>query len=230
MIRLRNWAFALVFYGGSVAIVLLVPLVALFGERAMIPYAHGWARFGTWSARRLLGITYRVEGERPATPVLYAVKHQSMYETMIFGPLLGGPAVVLKRELRRIPFWGYATHVYGAIVADRDLSATALRTMMREAKERATRGRSVLIYPEGTRVTPGEQPPLQSGFAGLYRAIGLPVVPIALDAGRVWPRRGLKRPGVVTVRLGEVIPAKLPREEVEARVHAAINVLDGPAD
>ena len=226
MTALRNLLFAIVFYGGSVLIVLLVPMVALFGERAMIPYSHGWARFGTWSARVLLGISYRVEGALPGEPVLYAVKHQSMYETMIFGPLLGGPAVVLKRELRRIPFWGYAAAVYGAIVADRDLSAAALRTMMREAKERAAHGRSVLIYPEGTRVAPGEQPALQSGFAGLYRAIGLPVMPIALDAGRFWPKRGLKRPGVVTVRLSELIPAKLPREEIETRVHRAINVLD----
>lgn len=224
--RLRSVLFALVFYGLSVPFVLAVPLAALGGQHAMIRYAQAWSRLGLRCARVLLGIRYRVEGPRPAGPVLYAAKHQSMYETLALTVELDGPAVVLKRELRRIPLWGWATAVYGAIVADRDASAAALRSMMREAKAAAAAGRSVLIYPEGTRVAPGEQPPLQSGFAGLYRAVGLPVVPVAVDSGRVWPRRGSKRPGLVTFRLGEAVPAGLPRAEVEARVYAVINVLN----
>jgi 1-acyl-sn-glycerol-3-phosphate acyltransferase len=223
--RWRSFVFAIVFYGGSVPFVLGVPLAALGGQRAMIRYAHAWAGFGLLCARALLGITYRIEGERPVVPVLYAAKHQSMYETLLLAIELGGPAVVLKRELRRIPLWGWATERYGAIVADRDASAAALRRMMKDARAAAAGGRSVLIFPEGTRVALGEAPPLQSGFAGLYRAIGLPVVPIALDSGRVWPRRGPKRPGVVTVRLGEAVPPGLARAEVEGRVHAAINAL-----
>lgn len=84
-----------------------------------------------------------------------------------------------------------------------------------------------LIFPEGTRVAPGEQPPLQPGFAGLYKALDLPVVPVALDSGRLWPRNSfLKRPGIITIRLGDPVPAGLPRAEIEARVHAAMNVLD----
>jgi 1-acyl-sn-glycerol-3-phosphate acyltransferase len=98
--------------------------------------------------------------------------------------------------------------------------------MMRDAKTALGEGRSVLIFPEGTRVLPGEMPPLKAGFAGLYRMLGLPVVPIALDTGKVWPRKGPKRPGVVTLRFGEPIPPGLPRAEIEARVHAAINVLE----
>ena len=97
---------------------------------------------------------------------------------------------------------------------------------MRDAKALKAEGRSILIYPEGTRVVPGERPPLQSGFAGLYRALGMPCVPVALDTGRVWPKHGPKRPGVVTIRIGELIPPGLPRDAIEARVHAAINVLD----
>jgi 1-acyl-sn-glycerol-3-phosphate acyltransferase len=86
----------------------------------------------------------------------------------------------------------------------------------------------VLIFPEGTRVAPGEQPPLQPGFAGLYKQLGLPVVPVALDSGRLWPRNSfVKRPGIVTVRFGEPIPPGLPRAEIEAKVHAAINALEG---
>jgi len=87
-------------------------------------------------------------------------------------------------------------------------------------------GRPVIIYPEGTRVAPGQAPPLRSGFAGLYRALGLPVVPVAVDSGRLWGRGILKRPGVVHFRIGETVPPGLKREQVEARVHEAINSLE----
>jgi len=101
-----------------------------------------------------------------------------------------------------------------------------MRGMMRDAKVAVEQGRAIMIFPEGTRVKPGETPPLKPGFAGLYRMLGLPVVPVATDSGLVWPRKGLKRPGVVTLRFGEVIPPGLPRAEAEARVHAAMNALE----
>nr|MBA3897740.1 1-acyl-sn-glycerol-3-phosphate acyltransferase [Sphingomonadaceae bacterium] len=86
----------------------------------------------------------------------------------------------------------------------------------------------IVIYPEGTRVPHGRRPALQPGFAGLYKALALPAVPVAVDSGRLWPRdRFLKRAGTVTFRFGEPIPPGLPREEIEARVFEAINVLNG---
>lgn len=226
MNRLRTALFAILFYGLSVPIVLTVPVSALFGRRAVMRHAHAWARLHRLLYRALLGIRVRVEGRVPDHPVFYAAKHQAMFETLELQLLLGGPAMVLKRELSRIPMWGWAARRYGGIVADREASATALRAMMRDAKALKAEGRSILIYPEGTRVEPGEQPPLQSGFAGLYRTLAMPVVPIALDSGRVWPKHGAKRPGLVTIRLGEAIPAGLPRGAIEARVHDAINALD----
>lgn len=221
----RALAFRLVFYGGSVPILLLVPIVALFGQRAMIPYAHGWARFHRWAAATLLGVRTRFEGTLPDQPVLYAAKHEAMYETIELAFLLHGPAVVLKRELTRIPLWGYATKVYGAIAVDREASAAALRRLVREAGVARAQGRSVIVYPEGTRVPHGATPPLRSGFAGLYKTLGYPVVPIAVDSGRFVPRTGWPRAGTVTIRLGAAIPPGLPRGEAEARVHAAINAL-----
>lgn len=222
----RTIAFALVFYGLSVPIVLAAPVAALSGKRRLVAYALGWARLHRWAARVILGITVRVEGAPLGEPALYAAKHQSMFETTELALLLHGPAIVLKRELARIPVWGWAARRYGAIVVDRDASARALRGMMREAEAARASGRSVLIFPEGTRVAPGEMPALKSGFAGLYRALALPTVPVAVDSGRVWPRRGPKRAGVITVRFDDAIPPGLPRREVEARVHAAINALE----
>lgn len=224
--RLRSIAFAIVFYGVSVPIVLGTPIAALFGPRVLRPYCMGWVRFGVWSARHILGMRLQVEGQRAAGPALYAAKHQAMFETMALAAMLGAPAVVMKRELADIPMWGWAARRYGVIVIDRAGSAKALRQMMREAKAAHAEGRSVLIFPEGTRVPPGESPPLRSGFAGLYRALGLPVVPVALDSGHLWPRKGPKRAGVVTFRFGAPIAPGLAREEAEVAVHRGINALE----
>lgn len=222
----RTLLFSVVFYGGSVPIVLTVPISALFGQPAVIAHATLWTRFHRWAARVLLGIDVRVEGTRPAGPALYAAKHQAMFETLELQRLLDGPAMALKRELADIPMWGWAARRYGALVVDREASSTALRKMMREASAAKAQGRSILIFPEGTRVSPGEQPPLKSGFAGLYRALALPTVPVACDSGVLWPRRGAKRAGVVTFRFGEAIPPGLGRAEIDSLVHAGINALD----
>jgi len=226
----RRLLFRLVFYLGSVPFVLATPLTASLGQRWLVANVRGWASFHRLCARWLLGISSRIEGTRGAGAVLYAVKHNAMYETLELALLTDSPVIVLKQELMAIPLWGWAVRRYGAIVVDRDGSATMLRQMMREAKAARAAGRSVLIYPEGTRVAWGEAPPLRSGFAGLYRVLGLPVVPVAVDSGRLWSRAGPLAPGIVTIRFGDPIPPGLPREEIEARVHAAINALGESSD
>ena len=225
---LRTIAFMIVFYLGSVPIVLLTPITTLFGRKALIVHTHIWTKFHGWTTEHILGIHRRLEGELYADgPVIYAAKHQAMYETLELGRMLRTPAIVMKQELASIPIWGWAARKYGVIVVDREASAGALRRMVREAQAELALGRSILIFPEGTRVAPGERPPLQPGFAGLYKQLRLPVVPVALDSGELWPRNSFrKRPGVVTVRIGTPIPPGLPRAEIEARVHAAINDLD----
>jgi 1-acyl-sn-glycerol-3-phosphate acyltransferase len=227
MAPLRSFLFALIFYGWTVPAVLLAFPVSLLGTGPLRGWAHLWARFHRWCARHILGISSRIEGSPPRGAALVAVKHQSMYETLEIVLMLDRPAMVLKRELSRIPLWGWVVRRYGVIPVDRSAGAKALREMMRAGEAVQAEGRPVLIYPEGTRVAPGETPPLQSGFAGLYRALKLPVVPVAVDSGRFATRAGLlKRPGIVTFRFGEPIPPGLARGEIEARVHAAINALE----
>lgn len=227
MAALRSLLFALFFYGGTVPAVLLSFPISLFGTKAIRGWAHLWARYHRFCARFLLGVRTRVEGNPPRGACLVACKHQSMFETLEMILMLDEPATVLKRELSDIPLWGWVTWRYGVIPIDRKGGATALRGMMRAAEAAIAEGRPIAIFPEGTRVPVGEAPPLQPGFAGLYRVLKLPVVPVAVDSGRLWPRgRFIKRPGIVTMRFLEPIEPGLPRAEIEARVHAAINVLE----
>jgi 1-acyl-sn-glycerol-3-phosphate acyltransferase len=229
MAFLRSTLFLLVFYPGTVVAVLVAFPLIPFGDDALRKHAMLWAGFHRWCCRWILGIRAQVVGAVPKGPHLYAAKHQSMFETLDLLVVIGDPAAVLKRELADLPLFGKAAQRAGVIPVDRAGSAKALRRMIRAATAARDIGRSVLIFPEGTRVPPGEHPPLQPGFAGLYKQLGLPVVPIAIDSGRLWPRQSfLKRPGIVTMQFGEPIPPGLPRAEIEARVHTAMNALDPP--
>jgi 1-acyl-sn-glycerol-3-phosphate acyltransferase len=173
----------------------------------------------------LLGIEVVLDGELPQGPVLIAVKHESFFEAIDTPRLFTFPAVFAKQELFRIPGWGYSALTYGLIPVAREEGAKTLRQMLALAKQRVDEGRPLVIFPEGTRVEGGTRPPLQAGFAGLYKLLKLPVVPIAVDSGRLY-HHVVKRPGRITYKVGDTIPAGLPREDVEARVHDAINALN----
>jgi 1-acyl-sn-glycerol-3-phosphate acyltransferase len=226
---LRALLFALIFYPGTLLFVLLGIVAGAIGTAPMLRVVYGWAHFHHWLAHDLFGIRTEIEGAIPPGPYLIAVKHQSMFETIEMLLFARVPIIVLKRELADLPLFGRLTRRYGVIPVDREAGAKALREMLADAKAAKATGRPVVIYPEGTRVAPGTSPPLRAGFAGLYRALGLPVVPVALDSGRLFPRGLLKRSGTIHFKVGEVIPAGLKREEVEARVHAAINALEPSA-
>jgi 1-acyl-sn-glycerol-3-phosphate acyltransferase len=130
-----------------------------------------------------------------------------------------------KEELFEIPGWGRAAALYGAIPVARTEGAKALRTMLREAKRTVAIGRPLAIFPEGTRVPHGRRAPLQAGFAALYKVLDLPVVPVAVDSGRLYRGFWMRR-GSITYRFGAPIAPGLPRAEVETQVCEAINALN----
>jgi 1-acyl-sn-glycerol-3-phosphate acyltransferase len=225
---LRSCLFALVFYVGTALLALTAMLLLPFSTKATIPIAVGWSHFHRWAARWLLGQKVRIEGELPQGPYLYIFKHESMFETIDLPTLLPRPAIGAKKELLDIPVWGTIARRYGIIPIERTAGASALRALRNAARAYSAAGRPICLFPEGTRVPHGEAPPLRAGFAGLYSLLGLPVVPVAVDSGRLAPRNSfLKRAGAITYKVGDIVPPGLDRKEAEARVHAAINALNG---
>jgi 1-acyl-sn-glycerol-3-phosphate acyltransferase len=228
MAILRSLLFMPIFYLGSIPIVVGASFGALLGRSMLLFFVQCWSRYHHFCTRWVLGIRQHIEGDFVIKPALYAIKHESMYETIDMPRMFGLPGVVAKQELFRIPFWGRAAKAFGMISVDRDAGAGALRKMIGWGREMQAQGRPIVIFPEGTRVPHGEMPPLQSGFAGLYKLLGLPVIPIAVNSGVLCPKDSvIRHSGVMTYKIGEEIPPGLPREEIEARVHAAINALNG---
>ncbi|HZD21667.1 MAG TPA: lysophospholipid acyltransferase family protein [Burkholderiales bacterium] len=170
----------------------------------------GWSRLNVWLARAILGIDWRVEGREhlPARPAVILSKHQSAWETMAFQVIFPPQVHVLKRELLWIPFFGWGLALMSPIAIDRSRGLAALRAIARRGRERLAQGFWVVIFPEGTRVRPGERRAYQLGGAWLATAAGAPVVPVAHNAGLFWPRNAFrKRPGIITVRIGPCIDA-----------------------
>jgi 1-acyl-sn-glycerol-3-phosphate acyltransferase len=226
---LRNLCFYLVFYLFSPVYIISAVLVMYVSVPALRRVVRGWCNFHRWCLKTFLGITIRIEGDKHDGPVFYAIKHESFFEAIDAPANFQWPAPFAKQELFLIPGWGWAAKVYGCVPVARDEGAKALRAMVAAAKQLSAEGRSLVIFPEGTRVKHGERGQLRAGFAGLYKLIGVPVVPVAVNSGPLYHRRW-KRPGVITYRFGEPIPPGLPRAEVEARVLDAINALnDAPA-
>ena len=225
MMVLRNLLFYFLFYPASLFFVLSAAAAAVVAPRYVRTFPDTWARFHRWCLRAILGIRVRETGSRPQAPALYAYKHESFFEAIDLPVSLDHPVPFGKEELTRIPGWRRAFTAYGAVIVARSEGAKALRTMLAEARKFIESGRPLAIFPEGTRVPHGTRPPLQAGFAALYKLLGLPVVPVAVNSGPIYQKRW-KRPGTITLHFGEPIEPGLPRDEIEARVHAAINALN----
>ena len=225
MTLLRNLLFYPVFYGVSVFFVIASGIARVLGAQPLRRTVRAWVSWHRWCVRNLLGIALRIEGERPDGPVLYAVKHESFFEAIDLPCLFDTPAIFAKEELFAIPVWGGSAVKYGCVPVARDRGAVALRRMITAARGFVTDGRPLVIFPEGTRVPHGQRRPLQSGFAGLYKLLGLPVVPVAVDSGPLY-HRALKRSGTITYRFGEAIAPGLERNEVERQVLDAMNALN----
>lgn len=225
---LRSLAFNLLFFAWTGVLLLLLSPVLLFGVKAAHWVGRLWVRGSFALLAATVGLRHRIVGleNLPEGPAIVAPKHQSAWDTMVFALPLRLPAYVLKRELIFVPLFGAYLWRAGMIPVDRAGGGAALRSMAAAAREAAAAGRHVLIYPQGTRVAPGQHRPYHPGIAALYTQLGLPVVPVALNSGLFWGRRAFtKRAGIITVEFLKPIPPGLPRREfmaeLEARLEAA---------
>ncbi|WP_289296834.1 lysophospholipid acyltransferase family protein [uncultured Reyranella sp.] len=207
---LRSFFFNVGWYAGTTIIAIVGSPILLMPRRFVVAWSLFWIDFCLWWLRITCRLTHRVGGleNMPAGPVIFACKHQSSWETLAFSRLFPGAATVMKRELVLIPVVGWAMARVGNIAVERGDGSKALRGLVKQAKATLAEGRSILIFPEGTRVAVGDERSYQVGTAALYRQLGVPVVPVALNSGLFWGRRKfIKRPGVIDV---EILPAIAP--------------------
>lgn len=188
----------------SVLALFTFPLSAHARYRIITRYNHALI----WLAQAVLGIRYVVEGREhlPATPAIILAKHQSAWETVAFLCLFPPVSPVIKQELLKVPFFGWGFRLLNPIAIDRSAGREALKQIVAQGREKLAAGFWVLVFPEGTRVAPGEKGKYGIGGGWLAAETGTPVVPVAHNAGEVWPKNAfIKRPGMVTVRIGPVI-------------------------
>jgi 1-acyl-sn-glycerol-3-phosphate acyltransferase len=221
MTALRSCLFALALIVVTPLYAVVILLAAWLPRRARYRVITGWAHIVVRLARAICGIRYRVEGleHLPREPSVILAKHQSAWETIAFQTIFPPQVYVLKRELLWIPFFGWGLALMSPIAIHRGKGHAALREIARKGKERLKQGFWVVVFPEGTRVAPGERRKYQLGGAWLAAASAAPVVPVAHNAGACWPRNAfVKRPGTITVRIGPAIDsAGLDPQEINAR-------------
>jgi 1-acyl-sn-glycerol-3-phosphate acyltransferase len=209
--------------------VLSAPLVVIAGPLLGGVWAYRFGRvwrLGTqWGVENLLGIRPQVIGREnmPAEACVIMAKHQSAWETMTIQdcvPVVAFCVFVLKQELLKVPFVGWGLAAMKMISIDRNAGKNALDQVVTQGRERLKQGYYVIIFPEGTRVAPGEKRRYKPGGAYLATHVGCKVVPIAHNAGEFWPRQAfLKKPGTVTISIGPAFDATGMSElEVNQRV------------
>jgi 1-acyl-sn-glycerol-3-phosphate acyltransferase len=209
----------------AVMAVVGAPLLLTGSERLAVGYASLWARTALCLLRVCAGIRVDVRGRGniPRGGALVAAKHQSALETFALFPILPAPTLVMKTELGKIPLFGRFTRIAGMIEVDRAKGSTALRDMVHRCREEAAKGRQIVIFPEGTRRPPGAEPAYQPGIALLYKGLGLPTVPVALNSGLYWPRRSfLKYPGTVVIEFLPPVEPGLDSRTFLTRLETAI--------
>ncbi len=198
-------------------------LLRVVAPQRLTPLAQCWARLCLAALRLCCGIKIHIEGleNLPSGGAIIAAQHQSALDILIWMAALPYPAMVFKKELRKIPVFGPLLAPAGMIPVDRSGAAPALRKMLQDCRAAAAAGRQVVIFPEGTRVAPGARVELQPGIVALAKSAGVPVLPAATDSGTCWGARAFsKTPGTVHVRLLPPLPAGLAREKIIAELTA----------
>ena len=205
----------------------VVGLPVLFLSRGIArAVAKIWTRTILFGLKVITGISHRIEGAEniPEDGALLAANHQSMWETVALYAILPRPVVILRKELTRIPIYGWWAKPSGNIVVDRQGGAKALRAMQTSAREKIAEGEQVIVFPEGTRIAPGAVSKYHPGVAGIYGAVDAACTPVAHNSGEFWKFPGItKQPGEITVRFLPPIAPGMKRREFLATLQEKID-------
>lgn len=220
-IGLRSAAFFVAMSVSALVIGLLTLMVYPFGFETRYRVASQWVRFVLWALEKVCRLRFEVRGLEnvPATNAIVVSKHQSTWETIGLQTVFSPVCFILKKELLRLPIWGWAMGSLEPIAIDRTAKSAAMKQVLREGEQRLKRGRWLILFPEGTRVAPGTKGRYGASGGMLAHRTGYPVVPVAHNAGEFWARHGfLKRPGTIAVRIGPPIePGSLTANEISQR-------------
>ena len=224
-IFLRSLLFNLCYLSWAmISAISFVPLFLISSEAALkagVP----WAKVVLWLARVICGMRYEIRGEQYMIegPFVFASKHQSAWETAFFYSQFKRPNFVLKKELLRIPLWGWYLWRMKMIAIDRKAAASSLKDMIRQSKESIADGRPIIIFPEGTRMKPGTPANYHPGVVALYSQLKVPVVPVALNSAVYWGKNAFtKYPGTIIVEFLTPIPPGLDKETFKVQLQDAI--------
>ncbi|WP_427790911.1 lysophospholipid acyltransferase family protein [Brevundimonas diminuta] len=235
MTTVRSLIFTLWLYLSMPLFAIVLSPALLMPHRAAMGVIKLWSRFVLFGLRWIAGVRVEVRGleHRPTGPALIAAKHQGMLDVVAPFAFLDDPCFVLKKELMPLPFFGWFAWKTKMIAVDRAAHARALKDMVRQTRARLADDRQILIFPEGTRTTPGEPADYKPGVAAIYRDVDAPCWPVATNSGVHWPAHGFKRyPGTVVFEFLPPIPAGLKRAEfmkqLESRIEGASTALLPP--
>ena len=225
MTLVRSLVFNALFYLNTVIFLILGLPTFLMPYTAIVWVAKTWGRVNLMLLRVIVGLRCEVRGREKISsgPLIVASKHQSAWETVALMPLFDSPLFIVKRELMWIPVFGWLMRKGRMVAIDRRATVQAVHAMVEGARAELSRGRQLIMFPEGTRRPVGAEPRYKAGVAHLYAAQGVPCLPVALNSGLFWPRRSLKlRPGTVVVEILDPIPPGLDTKAFLRRLEDAI--------
>jgi 1-acyl-sn-glycerol-3-phosphate acyltransferase len=225
MIALRSFAFNVLFYINIIVLMILGLPVILFGRHGVFALARLWGANSLWLLDKVCGLRVEFRGleHRPQGGVIIAAKHESFLETFALLDYAPDFAIILKRQLLFIPFFGQYLVAAEQIAIDRARGRRALTQIAAAARPVIAGGRQIIIYPEGTRRMAGAPPRFKFGVTALYLDTGAPCHPVALNTGLFWGRRGFqRRPGVAVIEFLPPIPPGLDRDAFSARLQITI--------
>lgn len=232
MLKLRSLLFTVAFYLNLGVILLVMAPTVLMPRGAIFAMGRLWARISLWLLQAICGLTVEFRGTEhiPAGGFIIAPKHQSALETFAILPHFADYTFVLKRELTFIPLFGWYMLRSDQIGIDRSKATEALAYAVKRTRQVLGEGRPVVLFPEGTRRPVGAPPDYKAGIARIYAEAGVPCLPVAVNTGLFWPRRGLiRRPGTAVIEFLEPIPPGLDRKAflklLRTRIEAATDAL-----